>query len=792
MASDPGPRRRSGGFSRDGLSLVLPVAFLAGFACLAVEFAIVRLCAPWFGQGTHVWANTVAVVLSALALGYGMGGRLADRGGGTSMVVGLLVFGALWLTGAAHLGAELAQWLAPASIGADRPHPLSLFGSLAGTAVLAGPPLLVMGALTPILVAFRATRSTAGRASGLVGASGTLGGLLGCALVPMALVPAFGSRGVLLVAAAALGIAAWLLSVVDASDAGPVRRSTPPSDPSDPSEVGAPASRGAVTWALVAAFACGVALTLVEFATLRRLAPRFGSDIGTWAVTIGTILAMSVLGSAFGLSRRWLLAFAVVWITLAGLHGVSTGPGDRTTLGLVGHALVSGLGVYHLAAVPPLLVQALSRRGRVGRCVSSIYGVSTLGNVLGCYLAPLALLPVLGTRATFFVAAGLSAVGVVATWFAGGGRVPATGRSRAAIAQAPASVASVDPAASASRRTPRWVALATLAVTGLSAFAIGGPLRRDPGQREEVETAYSTIRVVERTEAGPAPGPAPLLSDWTASHRGRFLGFDEDTTSYQSVRLSDDENTALTGGRYYEHLALGAWFAGQPWTRPDGGVPRVLIVGYCGGSLHRVLSITAPADRAPRVTGIEIDPRVVELARKHLGALPPGLELHVGVDGRAAMAALPAGERFDLILVDAYQRTQYVPFHLSTVEFFEACRRRLTPNGALGINSDSEMGAAGRLVRCLAESVAEAFDGRAWLVPNALYPGNVAIWGTNDVAAPRVASGVDPRLETAAFCLDRFLVRYLRGAGGAFVLTDDRAPTEWLADDALLHVEDGK
>ena len=35
--------------------------------------------APFFGASTIVWANTIAVVLVALSIGYWFGGRMADR-----------------------------------------------------------------------------------------------------------------------------------------------------------------------------------------------------------------------------------------------------------------------------------------------------------------------------------------------------------------------------------------------------------------------------------------------------------------------------------------------------------------------------------------------------------------------------------------------------------------------------------------------------------------------------------------------------------------------------------------
>ena len=55
------------------------VVFVAGISTLGAEIAAARLIAPAFGASTVVWANTIAIVLVALAGGYWLGGRLADR-----------------------------------------------------------------------------------------------------------------------------------------------------------------------------------------------------------------------------------------------------------------------------------------------------------------------------------------------------------------------------------------------------------------------------------------------------------------------------------------------------------------------------------------------------------------------------------------------------------------------------------------------------------------------------------------------------------------------------------------
>ena len=71
----PRPVRRGRG-DRRALTLIV---FVVGAASLGVEIAAARLIAPYFGASTIVWANTIATVLTALAIGYWLGGRLADR-----------------------------------------------------------------------------------------------------------------------------------------------------------------------------------------------------------------------------------------------------------------------------------------------------------------------------------------------------------------------------------------------------------------------------------------------------------------------------------------------------------------------------------------------------------------------------------------------------------------------------------------------------------------------------------------------------------------------------------------
>jgi spermidine synthase len=194
--------------------------------------------------------------------------------------------------------------------------------------------------------------------------------------------------------------------------------------------------------------------------------------------------------------------------------------------------------------------------------------------------------------------------------------------------------------------------------------------------------------------------------------------------------------------------------------------------------------VAPPGGVRPVVTGVELDPEVVRAARDHLGGLPADGRLLVGVDGRAALQSLPASPTFDLIVVDAYQRTQYVPFHLATREFFRACAARLTPTGAIGVNLHAPNGLSGALLRAVASTLAEALPGGGvYLVPNPQYPSNVVVWGLPVPRAPRVSGGVPESLAGPAHALERLLVR---APAPTLVLTDDLAPVERLSDEGIL------
>src|SRR4029453_4366722 len=91
--SETAPGERPGAFALGAL------VFGAGIGALATEITASRLLAPYFGSSPIVWANLIGIVLAALAVGYWLGGRLADRRPEARLLGSIVLGAALFFAG---------------------------------------------------------------------------------------------------------------------------------------------------------------------------------------------------------------------------------------------------------------------------------------------------------------------------------------------------------------------------------------------------------------------------------------------------------------------------------------------------------------------------------------------------------------------------------------------------------------------------------------------------------------------------------------------------------------------
>jgi spermidine synthase len=108
---------------------------------------------------------------------------------------------------------------------------------------------------------------------------------------------------------------------------------------------------------------------------------------------------------------------------------------------------------------------------------------------------------------------------------------------------------------------------------------------------------------------------------------------------------------------------------------------RIVMLGLGGGYVPRLCQRYLPEHR---LTVVEIDPLVVELASAYFGFTPKG-NVNVEIaDGLEYLTKLPP-RSVDAIWLDAFDGT-YIPAHLSTSGFLELTRRVLREDGLLTQN----------------------------------------------------------------------------------------------------------
>jgi spermidine synthase len=176
--------------------------FGAGIGALATEITASRLLAPYFGSSTIVWANLIGIVLGALALGYWLGGRLADRRpeprllGRIVLVAGLCV---------AVVPFAAKPFLELTVDGLDTASAGAVVGSFLAVLLLCAPAVVLLGMVSPFAIRLAVSSlETAGAVAGRLYALSTAGSLLGVFLPALVLIPAIGTQRTFLVVAVLL------------------------------------------------------------------------------------------------------------------------------------------------------------------------------------------------------------------------------------------------------------------------------------------------------------------------------------------------------------------------------------------------------------------------------------------------------------------------------------------------------------------------------------------------------------------------------------------------------------
>lgn len=481
----------------------------------------------------------------------------------------------------------------------------------------------------------------------------------------------------------------------------------------------------------------------VELAASRLLAPYFSDSLPVWAAIIGLILLYLTVG--YFLGGRWAdrspypatLYEIIVWgaflvgvvpfvarpVLAAAVEGMARLNVPLIVGPFAAVLLFFAAPVTLLGCVSPFVIRLLvDRVERTGEVAGRVYAISTAGSLIGTYLAVFVLIPAIGTLNTYVA---LSLVLLI-------------------------------PALWGLARSRPWRAVLYLwmpfLLLGLALWARGRPVKPQAGLIYEAESAYHYIQVVEKDGC-------------------RYLYLNEGL-GIHSVYCPG----ARRVGGTWDFFAVAPFFNPSPFSPQE--VRSMAMIGLAGGTVPKLYTrFFGPIP----IDGVELDPAVVRTGREFFAMTEPNLQVIVG-DGRAVLAR--SLRRYTVIGVDAY-RLPYIPWHLTTVEFFREAWAHLDENGVVVVNvgrtpgDDRLVAAIGATMRVVFPSI-HAID-----VPNSY---NTILVATVRPTVPEnlqanLALIGDPDLRPIA----REALANLRPVPeGGIILTDDRAPVEAITHAMIL------
>jgi spermidine synthase len=395
----------------------------------------------------------------------------------------------------------------------------------------------------------------------------------------------------------------------------------------------------------VIVFVSGLVSLAVEFAASRLLGNYFGTSNLVWVSIVGLILIYLTAGYFIGGAwadrspKHETLFMILSWAALAvGLIPLASRPilrlasnaFDELQLGALFGSFVVVMVLFVIPvtligmASPFAIRLAITDTQQVGKISGRIYAISTLGSFTGTFVPTLLLIPTIGTYRTFLVLASLLMLFAFIGLFISSGW----------------------------RKLLRYVWM-PLVIVALFIWGVPGTDKNTTGLVYETESSYNYIQVIEKDEF-----TMLRLNEGQGVH---------------SIYKADQ----LFFNGPWEQVVAAPFFNSAPMA-PDQ-ITDIAIIGLAAGTTVRDAALVFPN---AVIDGIEIDPKIVEVGRKYFDMNYPNLNVIIQ-DGRWAIKN--STKKYDIISVDAY-RPPYIPWHMTTQEFFLILKDHLKEDGVMVIN----------------------------------------------------------------------------------------------------------
>jgi spermidine synthase len=624
-----------------------------------------------FGATTAATAAVLAVFMAGLGVGSAILGKRADRAANP-----LYMYGALEI--AIALSAAISPWLIAAAssfyFGLGGQESLGFGGATAVrlllTVFIMGVPAFLMGGTLPAAV--RAVTSSADvhrRGLAVLYGANTLGAVAGTSVATLFALESLGTRATLL-AGCALGLLAGALAV------GVSRRLPPVADPKSSPHLKSTDLNGAHDFAAgetvhrpwliyLAAAVLGFAFFALELVWYRMLAPILG---GT-AFTFGLILCAALVGIGVGglaynvIFRR----LAPTWLALAitcGLEALFTivpfALGDelallaaRQTEGargfaalVAGWSVVIGIVVLPVALISglqfPLLTGLLGRgRGNVSEQLGKAYAWNTFGAIAGSLVAGFGAFPLVGAIGLWLSIAGLLAALSILLIVGG----PWPGRHGAAAVAA--------------------MAVATVA----SMFATGPTAAWRHGS---IGAGRANITHMTPNEVQLWLNATRHHLDWETDGVESSIGITSEDGLAFIVNGKSDGNSLGDVATQVGSVTIGAVLHPNP--------KHAMVIGLGTGESAGWLAEMRDMER---VDAVELEPAIDEMAARcselNQNVLNNPRVRRIYADGREFV--FTTDNKYDIIFSEPSNPYRAGVAALYTLEFYEAVRQRLNPDG---------------------------------------------------------------------------------------------------------------
>jgi spermidine synthase len=491
-------------------------------------------------------------------------------------------------------------------------------------------------------------------------------------------------------------------------------------------------------------FIAGMSTLAVEFTTSRMMQTVYGTSNIVWANVIGLVLFFLTVGYFLGgwlADRRPSETVFYSLVTLAGfcsvffllltsviLRSASAAMADLAVSAIAG----SLLGVFFTLAVPMTLLGCISPFA----IRLAVRDVGEAGRISGRVYAISTWGSLLGTYLPVLLVIPLAGSRLTAVIFGG--------------------ILFLFGLFGLWRANRRAALIGSLSILILLPFVwlwSRGGIKSNEGQIFETESAYNYVQVVRQGDCNYL-----LLNEGQAYHSFYCDGGRVPRVSVWSIMLA------------------APYFNDAPVT-----VEKLGVVGLAAGTIPK--QYTRVFGELP-IDGIELDPAIVQAGRDYFALDEPNINVLVG-DGRYELNRLPGG--YDVITIDAY-KVPYIPWHMTTREFFSEVQERLNPDGVLAINVGRAPGDR-RLVEAITATLLEVFPTvHAIDVPGAL---NTILVASVQPTSPEnliqnlaaLDPAADPLLREA---LQTAAANLVPAKPGEVLFTDQRAPVETMIDALVL------